>query len=286
MHFNREKYEQLILESSLFSLDRETEYAAFKRESYRMVEYLYCYLLSINESEYEPYGCEITEVATRCISNYDSSKGVFLHYFNSAWKQEYSHILGKKYHEEKFRGIRVVEEDRRAVRKYIAIADRMGKDCSRDELYKRLSEVMNLPVKKIKELAQLSSTVVTGDTCTSDDGEEQSLWDQLPGMECVSQRIETAEETETVLNRIEEVFKSLQNRQKPIISDMITIRICTFLIETGVQDYSFISKSVMEEWTKNGTIPTQRDIAKKYGRDEASISRTVKVFLEKVRKGE
>lgn len=284
MYYDKQKYEQLILESTLFSLDKETEYTAFKRESYRMVEFLYCYLLSINEKEYEPYGCEITEVAIRCISNFDSNKGIFLHYFNSAWKQEYSHILGEKLHEDKYRGLRITEEDRRAVHKYIRLVDKIGMDCSTNERYRRLSEAMELPVERILELARLSNVNVGGDSYTSNDGDEQSLWDQIPGAESVSRNIETFGAIETILSRIETVYESLQNRQKPIVSDMITIKICSFLTDTRMRGFPFVSSSVMDEWIEYGTVPTQRDIAKKYGRDEASISRTVKNFLEKLKK--
>lgn len=81
MRYEKEKYERLIAESPLFKLDKGTQYTAFRREAYKMVEYLYCYLLAINEQKNEPYGCEITEVATRCINNFSSDKGDFLHYF-------------------------------------------------------------------------------------------------------------------------------------------------------------------------------------------------------------
>jgi DNA-directed RNA polymerase sigma subunit (sigma70/sigma32) len=249
-----------------------------------MVEFLYCYLLSINENEYEPYGCEITEIATRCISNFDISKGIFLHYFNSAWKQEYSHIIGKKIHEDKYRGLRIAEEDRRAVRKYIRLADQLGMDCASEELYMKLSEAMALPTERVKELAKLSTLNVCGDNYKSDDGDEQSLWDQLPGNASVSHRIETAEEIKAILERIEKAFNSLQVRQRPIVSDMITIKICSLLTETRVGQFSFISDSVITEWIKRGTVPTQRDIAKKYGRDEASVSRTLNDFLKKLKK--
>ena len=84
MVYDKKIFEQRIEESPLFSLDKQTEYVAFKKEFYRMLEYLYCYLMATNEKEYEPYGCEITEVATRCINNFDATRGLFLHYFNSA----------------------------------------------------------------------------------------------------------------------------------------------------------------------------------------------------------
>lgn len=47
---------------------------------------------------------------------------------------------------------------------------------------------------------------------------------------------------------------------------------------------SFISKDAIEEWKKSGVLPTQREIAKKNNREETSVSRTVREFLEKVRK--
>ena len=56
MHYDKLMYEALIQESPLFSLDKETEYSAYKRESYKMIEYLYCYLMAVNQKDYEPYG--------------------------------------------------------------------------------------------------------------------------------------------------------------------------------------------------------------------------------------
>ena len=93
--FEKDKYEKLIDSSSLFTLDKEKEQTAYKREAFKMVEYLYCYLMSINKSKYEPYGVEIVDTAKRCIKNYNSETGRFLNYFASAWKQTYGHIVGK-----------------------------------------------------------------------------------------------------------------------------------------------------------------------------------------------
>ena len=145
---------------------------------------------------------------------------------------------------------------------------------------------MDLPVERIVELAQLNSVTVGGDSYISDEGEEQSLWDQIPGKENVSQKIETTENIEELMLKIEREYASLQQRQKPIVSDMITARICTFLTNAETGRFSFISDSVMKKYREDGTIPTQRDIAQKYGRDEASISRTVNGFLKKLKREE
>lgn len=45
-----------------------------------MIENIYLYLLSINKEKYEPYGCEITEIANYCIDKYDSTRSEFLHF--------------------------------------------------------------------------------------------------------------------------------------------------------------------------------------------------------------
>lgn len=47
--FEKDKYERLIDSSSLFSLDKEKERTAYKREALKMVEHLYCYLMSVNK---------------------------------------------------------------------------------------------------------------------------------------------------------------------------------------------------------------------------------------------
>lgn len=107
MRYNKADYEKLITESKLFSLNKVTESVAFRKESYKMVEYLYCYLLAQNEKKYEPFGCEITEIAVRCINNYDESKGVFLHYFNAAWKLEYGHLCGNQAVDDRLHGVKI-----------------------------------------------------------------------------------------------------------------------------------------------------------------------------------
>lgn len=284
MRYEKEKYERLISESFLFSLDREKESIAFKRESYRMIELLYCYLLSINKKAYEPYGCEITEVAVRCIKNFDYTKGIFLHYFNAAWKKEYKRIFENKAREEKYRGIKITEEDQRAVRKYIRLADKLGSNLSKEELYQKLSKAMCLPVDKIRELAQLSELSVASDTYIGEDGNEQSIWEIIPGTTDIGQIIEDAENFYELLRKIDKVFCTLQKRQKLIVSDLITIRICPLLEKIKEGEYSFISSSITEKWRSQGRIPTQREIAQKYGRCETSVGRTIKEFCDKVKK--
>jgi hypothetical protein len=283
MKYDKKLYEERITSSQLFSLDRETEFTAYKRESLKMVENLYCYLMAVNEHDYEPYGCEIMEVATRCINNYDVSKGVFLHYFNSAWRQEYSHIIGKAVIEERFRGIKITDEERRGIQKYLKLAERLSSSCTRSELYEKIASAMGIPAKKVQLLAELSGLRVVAPTTCTEDGEEIDVWSQISDGTSIEEEMEMADSVSDLLDLIEQAFCGLQTRQKPIVSDMITAKILPVLAnKSGIYRYTFISNDVLNVLDTGGSCPTQREIAEKYGRNEASLSRTLKEFTTKL----
>ena len=96
--------------------------------------------------------------------------------------------------------------------------------------------------------------------------------DQLAGDSSADTSIYEAEAIEEIFHAIETVFQGLQQRQKPMLSDMITIKLCDQISEKQSRQYCFISKEIMDAWTTTGVLPSQRDIAKKYGRDETSMS--------------
>lgn len=285
MYYDKEKYVSLIMNSPLFGIDKERETTVYKRESYKMLGYLYCYLLAINERNYEPYGSEIMEVAMRCINSYDSSKGEFLYYFNSAWKQEYLHIIGRKINDERFRGIRITEEEKRNICKYLKLAEKMESSVSRAELFARVSKAMHIPIDKVELLAKMSSTVVTSDITVNEDGEEISIWEQVSEGTSIEQQFDMADSVDELLQTIEIAFDGLQDRQKAIVADMLTVRIWSIMEEllSSGKEYRFVSKDIVTGFERTGVMPTQRQIADKYNRDETSVSRSMKEFLKKLK---
>ena len=66
---DKTEYEKLIRSSTLFTLDRDTQSTAFRREALKMHENLYLYLMSINSEKYAEFGLEIIETANRCIAD-------------------------------------------------------------------------------------------------------------------------------------------------------------------------------------------------------------------------
>ncbi len=281
---DRKKYEIKIENSPLFSLNKETQYSEYKKEALKMVEYLYCYLCAINNEKYSECGEEIVKLANRCIKKYDTSKGVFLHYFNVAWKNEYKKIQQASNEDEKYRGLHILEVDKRSVRKYIRLAQSRGADCSTQEFIDNLSEAMNLPVSDVIEIIKMSGIAVESNISQNEDGENYDIFDLVAYGESVEEKVIQEENIYIVFEKIETAYNSLQDRQKKIISDVITAKICDTIedICIAANHFDFINIEMFEEYKKTRRVPTQRDIAEKYKRDEASISRSIKNFLEKL----
>lgn len=287
MAYDKKKYEELINASKLFEIDKESQSAVYRKESLKMVEYLYCYLLAVNESKYEQYGCEIVDVATRCINGFDGSSD-FLHYFNAAWKNEYSHICGNEIIDGKFKGLKLSEQERRDVKKYMRLIGRCNPELTNQKKYEKIAELMDISVETVIAIANTSETVVVGEYTSSADGEEVGAFDLLSYDFLIESYFESLASLSDMLDEIEKHFNSLQERQKPIVADMITCKIGDeiFEIEKLSKQYSFISDEVRGQIKSTGKVPTQREIADKYGKNEASISRTIKDFLKRVKEGE
>lgn len=284
MIYDRKEYEIKINESPLFSLNKETQYNAYRKEALKMVEYLYFYLCAINYERYSDLGYEIVELANRCINNYDISKGVFLHYFNTAWKNEYKKIRQVNIENDKYRGLHISETDKRNVRKYIRLAQSRGSDCSTQEFINNLSEAMNLPVLDVIEVIKISGIAVESNVLQNDDGENYDIFDLIAPDESIEEKVIQEENIYVIFEKIQTTYNSLQGRQKQVISDVITAKICDNLEDIcfWAEHFDFINIEILEKYKKTGEIPTQRDIAQKYNRDEASISRTLKQFKEKL----
>ena len=283
----KEEYERLIRASILFSLNRETEYTAYRKEARKMTEYLYCYLLSINEEKYIEFGAEILTTATNCIKNYAPENGDFLNYFNSAMKKEYRRAFAKKQIDEMRHGIHVSEEVEANIRKIVRYMKSKGITQVSDRRIHDIAENLGIPEGKVREYitVNLNATAISDET-VNDDGEESSLFDTLADDgEDIHKTHEESENYKELLLKIEDVYRSCQDRQKPIISEIMTAKVCETICEMKIstEGISFIDKEIIVRYIKTGITPTQRDIAKKYQKEEASISRTVSKFEEKLK---
>lgn len=275
MYYNRTECEKNISESPLFTLDRET--AGFERESYNMIEYLFCYLMAVNRYRYEAYGSEIMETAMRCIRSYIPEKGPFLGYFNAAWKAEYHRIQGRRSVREQLRGVRVSREDLLLIYNYSRLRKSSGAEVDGPEFYAKIAEAMGIPVKKVPRIAEMAEFSVTGSSWPEEDVRE-------PAGFSVEAYLESQEDVQELLAHIDAVFGGLQERQRPLVSELLTARVLPELEDFHLaEEFRFVCPEIAEAYARTGAVPPQQSIADKYGRNAASISRTMRQFLGKLR---
>ena len=284
MHSDKVKYEKLIAESPLFELDKKTQYTAYTAESRKMVKYLYLYLMAINAEKYGGYGLEITEVSTRCIQSFDGEKGEFLHYFNATWKKEFARTNMTRAEDEKYHGMHISENQRRSIRRVIRIAKSQGVEIDSPAYVEKLVATTGLSEEEIRELIELYNVSVVTDSGSNEDGEEFNVIDLFKSTDSAEESMIQSEKCIELLKCIDNVYYSLQERQRPMFSDVFTIKLCELLVgmDISVEDINFLNKDMIDEYKKTGMVLTQRDLAKKYDRDEASISRTIKEFIKKL----
>ena len=291
MLYDKDEYEKLIDSSHLFSLDKEKERTAYKREALKMVEYLYCYLMGINTSKYEPYGVEIVDTAKRCIENYNSDAGRFLIYFSAAWKQRYGHLIGKELIRETFKGIHFTEDEERNFKKYMRLAQTMGLNTESPEFDERVAKAMGINISKVDNLRNMINSKPISGSYINEDGEEYSLIDQIDSGNYTDEGIIQYEAAKEFLDLLELTFDQLQERQKRMLSMMITSKIALFVKEDErllkfIKSKSFYDESIFAESIHRGEQIQAKEIAERFGIVEASASRTWKSFREKVKSGD
>lgn len=277
---NKEYYEELIRTSPLFFLERET--SAYKKEAYKMVELLYEYMLSINESKYIEYGLEITETANKCISSFKKENGDFLNYFNVAMSKEYRRASAKRQIDEMRGGIHMPSEDEKNIRKIIKYLNSHGIEMPTEEQIMMIANAYGMKAQSIKELLIANnSAVVISPEAVNDDGEATSIFDMLSTSEALDKNLIEREACENLLATLEKSYVDCQERQKSIISASLTRLICEIIVfyEIDFSKYSFIDNQIIREYIKNGHIPSQKDLALLFHKKESSVSRTVRIFL-------
>lgn len=278
----KKKLEDAIRSSILFSLNKQTEYIAYKREAMKMLEYLYRYLLVINEKKYIEFGYEIMVTAKRCISNYKADLGDFLNYFNSAWAKEYRRAFGKKQAEEFRCGIHITEDEQILVNKYLKLIDRYSNKYDESQVVSIIAEALCVSCDRVREIIALNNiSVISGDAEKED--ESDTIFDFIGEATDIESRFEA----EDLIERIETEYQKLQQRQKQLISELITLKIAGVLVESDyllnkASKCSFFDEEIFE-LSKKGLI-NAKAIASRCGVGEQSASRSVKIFLEKVKK--
>ena len=283
MNSDREKYEELIKSSPLFEYEKDT--AAYKREAYKMIEYLYLYLGANKEKSInEPYGMEIVEVATKCIEGFDSSKGEFLHYFNSSWSKTRKSLDSDESLQQNYGGMHFSDVKKRRYKKFKTLTG--GQPLKADDI-QIVADAMGITVEEVYDLEKIENNKALAEKEKNDGEDVYRILDHQDSGENIETEFQNIENAKAFLDKVEITFNNLQNRQKPLLSVLITSKLMLEVSEdSSLLDHfkskAFFNDDIYQKMLQSGEQPQAKEIANLFGITEASLSRTWKTFKEKL----
>ena len=291
--FTREEYENLINNSPLFEIDKESSPALYKSERYNFLTLLtdyYRFYIYPNKP-LDSYSMTLMETAMECIKYYDKDKGEFLHLFNSSMKRDLHIAKAKEIIEEKRQGIRVSNEDDKLIRKIIALANSKGLDIYDIIVQEKISKARNRDLGRLQELLRINDdAVAVSSSVTNDDGDEVELFDLHASHEKnAEEKMADDSAVVSLVERIDGVFKAVQDRQKKLLSMLLTaeiIKACDEDLDKAknvLTGKELFNEEVLDYYEKHGELPTAKQIGVICGVSEQSLSRTYKNFKEKLK---
>ena len=287
--FKLEKYEAAITSSKLFSLDKDKEYVEYSREKAKFIENLFKYLYAVDMEYYEKFNLEIMETVLSCINNFSCEKGEFFNYFRASVKSVCVRADAARKAEERRCGIHVTEDKKRLKLKIEKYLRAKGIETVTNAQITALATILGEKEDVIREeLYFMQNESVAYDTQTKADGETLSLLEMIASDDAVEKRVINEEQCRVLLDKIEEAFVSCQERQKPILSELLTACVCKSGIVKDKEihidygKYSFISQDGVKDYILNNKIPLNKEIAEKYEKGVTAVSRTLREFLAKV----
>ncbi len=251
-------------------------------------------LMCFKEEDVCKASIEITHCVRRTVEKYNEQEGsTYIGFLYSCLATEIRHKK-EKAEVKKFR-MCTKDEYNRAV-ELVREAERIGKNPSNEKVQIWLAKQSKLSVDDVKDLIlKYYQSQVVEEQIRENEEENVSIFET----EAVHNNYLTPEQdvfkTEYALEDlaiIEQVFDKCQERQKEYLSSFITLRILqllerTFLIAQIVellQNRTFLDVDLLKVFLSHEAMPTQGELAARYGKDEGYISNRISEFFEKVQK--
>ncbi len=289
MAYSKEEYERIINDSPLFEIDKEKDIALYKRERYNLLCLItdYYRLHIYKNKMLEDYSLTLMETADECIKYYRREKGDFINLLNHNMKRNFGIAKAKEAADKYRQGITLGKKNEKMIRTIVAYAKSKNLDLSDICVRQKIADALKMPVDLIKDLIEMNENATAqSSTVKNDEGDEIELVDlrQDPSDTPDKKAIAAAALTER-LGDIETAFAGTQDRQKQLLSMLITARLLEEFSEIRILlGRTFYDESVARIYEKSGQVPTAKQIAEKCGVSEQSASRAYKNFIVKIKR--
>ena len=290
MGYTKEQYEELINGAKVFTIDRTKDSELWKTEARKLllltIEYYRDFVLK--KETFENYGVELVEGIKQSIRGFSQEKGIFLHYANVAIKRRIRQKKLSDALDRQRRGLSVSENDNRIIKKMLSYVRSKGYDINDLATQERIAAQFKLSLEQVQICVEQSQISVIDETVSNSNGETSNIFDGIASAQpnAEEKMIENEKQLD-IFRRVDNVFIQCQERQKPLLSCLLTARL---IPEMDLNDYvlaelekiSFIEKQLLKQYIASGKMPPARLIAAEFGLTEQSASRTLKTFFEKI----
>lgn len=253
-------------------------------------------LICFNEEDVRSAGIEIFHCIKRTLHNYKESSTSYVGYLYSCLENEIRHVK-ERGELKKFR-MCTRDEYNRAVQ-LINTAKRIGKNPNNVNVQQWLAKQSGLTIDEVKNLIlkHHQSQIIDEQMKNEESEEETSIFET----DAIKNNYLTPEEelykTEYALEdlkKIEDAFEGCQTRQKEWLNTFITLRVLQVLeknflkkqIMELLENRNFIDLILLYDFINYNKLPEQAELAAKIGKDEGSVSNTIKTFFGKIQKNE
>ena len=274
---------ELIDNSEIFELSRESNPSKYRILEYELIENLYEYAQFLNSNRYQDMGLEIVETATDCLRSYDKNRGLFTHYFLTSLSRRVNKEQAIRNAIETRGGIVVPEKVQKQITDIQLIAGTLGRDIEDEAVIEAAAKYLDVPTARVRKLMWLNAQcAVVHDSETEDAvGVLSLISDDFVLEDYVFEKTSLVE----IFNAIDICFSRCRRSQQEVVSQLLTLRLLSCpqdIIQLAV-NRSFFDSTLYQNYINTGYIPTARDISSKLNKDEASTSRTFSTFGKKLK---
>lgn len=274
---------ELIDNSEIFELSRESNPSKYRILEYELIENLYEYAQFLNSNRYQDMGLEIVETATDCLRSYDKNRGLFTHYFLTSLSRRVNKEQAIRNAIETRGGIVVPEKVQKQITDIQLIAGTLGRDIEDEAVIEAAAKYLDVPTARVRKLMWLNAQcAVVHDSETEDAvGVLNLISDDFVLEDFVFEKTSLVE----IFNAIDICFSRCRRSQQEVVSQLLTLRLLSCpqdIIQLAV-NRSFFDSTLYQNYINTGYIPTARDISSKLNKDEASTSRTFSTFGKKLK---
>jgi DNA-directed RNA polymerase specialized sigma subunit len=239
----------------------------------------------------EEYGEEIFITIHNCVASFNPDKGVdFEHYLVASIKNNLSKNAVRHHYFKNYQGLGISTKTITKIKKVLyqkQLFMESGKNTGFEEMLQWIAKNLGLTPKAVKKYLVKSNLFNRENPYNQyrDNFYEYQDFDSLNPEELIIK----AESLQETLDAFNEAFNKTQDRVKPYLSRLISAKYYEYF-EAVIsprqlpQTYPFFDYEAITAWRTGKESPTQKDIAREWGRTEQDASRTIGKFEKKVQK--